>query len=305
MAQPIVSVIMPAYNGEKYIDRAIRSILSQTYDKFELIIVDDKSTDGTLEIIESISDPRIKLLKNERNYGIAYSTNLAIANSNGKYIALLDDDDEALPDRLEKQVMFLEKNTNIDVLGGKTVYIDAEGNILRYGATPRKNPNLIRTILLFRCMDFMNSTVMYRREFIENNDIRYRDNCYGMQDYKFYIECSKVGNISTIDEYLLKHRIHEDNETTRQINNPHRKALYAKFQRESLKESGFILSDEELACINRCISEVSPHCESREEYIEFYDVMRKIYLQGKHNGIEYLVELKFYIKKILGGMVFL
>lgn len=303
MAQPLVSVIMPAYNGEKYIGRAIQSVLHQTYKNFELIIVDDKSTDNTLGEIGKISDSRIKLIENEINHGIAYSTNLAIESSNGKYIALLDDDDEAFPERLEKQVMFLESNLGIDVLGGKTVFIDAENNILKYGAVPRRNPNLIKAILLFRCMDFMNSTVMYRREFIENNNIRYRDNCLGMQDYKFYIECSKVGTISTIDEYLLKHRIHDNNETDRQMKNPKRKELYAKFQRDSLKDSGFMLTEKELACINKCISEANPHCESKEEFIKFYDIMSKIIQQGKDRNIEYLDELKFYIKSILGKMI--
>lgn len=293
---------MPAYNGGKYIDRAIQSVLCQTYKNFELVIVDDKSTDNTLEVIERISDSRIILIKNEKNVGIAYSTNLAIANSNGKYIALLDDDDEAFSDRLEKQVLFLEKNIDIDVLGGKTVFVDAEDKILRYGSNPRNNPKLIKVILLFRCMDFMNSTVMYRREFIEKNCIQYREDCCGMQDYKFYIECSKVGNISTINEYLLKHRIHDNNETGRQKRNPKRKQLYAEFQRDSLRDSGYVLSDQEMACINRCISEENPHCESREEFIAFYDVMCKIFQQGKDNGVEYLNELEFYIKSMLSKM---
>lgn len=300
MTQPLVSVIMPAYNGEKYIDRAIQSVLHQTYKNFELIIVDDKSTDNTLGEIEKISDSRIKLIENEKNRGIAYSTNLAIENSNGKYIALLDDDDEAFPERLEKQVMFLESNLDIDVLGGKTVYIDAENSILKYGTTPRRNPNLIKSILLFRCMDFMNSTVMYRREFIEKNNIRYRDNCYGMQDYKFYIDSSKVGNITTIDEYLLRHRLHDNNETAKQLENPKRKELYAKFQRDSIASSGFILADEEFRCINKVITEVNPHCSSKEEFIFLYDIFSKMIRQGKEKKIDYLDELKFQTKTLLG-----
>ena len=300
MTQPLVSVIMPAYNGEKYIGRAIQSVLHQTYKNFELIIVDDKSTDNTLGEIKRISDSRIKLIKNKKNHGIAYSTNLAIASSNGKYIALLDDDDEAFPQRLERQVLFLEKNIDIDVLGGKTVYIDAEDNILKYGSVPRRNPKLIKVILLFRCMDFMNSTVMYRKEFILKNKFRYNDNCYGMQDYKFYIDSSKVGNISTIDEYLLKHRLHDNNETAKQLENPKRKELYAKFQRDSIAASGFVLTDDELQCINRVITEINPHCSSKEEYIFFYDILNKMIQQGKEMEIDYLDELKFHAKTMLG-----
>ena len=92
---PLVSVVMPAYNGEKYIGESIESILRQTYDDLELIIVEDKSTDHTLQVIQTYSDTRIHLYTNERNLGISYSTNFGIDHSNGKYIALLDDDDLA------------------------------------------------------------------------------------------------------------------------------------------------------------------------------------------------------------------
>lgn len=99
--KPLVSVIMPAYNGEKYIGDAIESILNQTYDNFELIIVEDKSTDHTLDVIHGYEDSRISLYLNECNRGIAYSTNLGIEQSKGKYIALLDDDDMSASRRLE------------------------------------------------------------------------------------------------------------------------------------------------------------------------------------------------------------
>ncbi len=298
--QPLVSVIMPAYNGEKYIGKAIQSVLCQTYQNFELIIVDDRSTDNTLGEIERINDSRIKVIKNEMNHGIAYSTNLGVANSNGKYIALLDDDDEAFPERLEKQVMFLEDNGDIAILGGKTVLINQNGDIIKYGGTPRNNPKLIRAILLFRCMDFMNSTVMYRKDFILKNKLSYNDNCYGMQDYKFYIDSSKVGNITTIDEYLLKHRLHDNNETVKQLDNLKRKELYAKFQRDSIASSGFILTDGEMQCINRVITEVNPHCSSKEEFIFLYDIFSKMVKQGKEKEIDYLDELKFHTKTLLG-----
>ena len=93
--KPLVSVIMPAYNGEKYIGAAIESILNQTYDNFELVIIEDKSTDNTLKVIQEYNDSRISLFLNSSNRGIAYSTNLGIAKSKGEYIALLDDDDLA------------------------------------------------------------------------------------------------------------------------------------------------------------------------------------------------------------------
>ena len=106
--EPLVSVVMPAFNGEQFIGRAIRSILDQTYENWELVIVDDCGTDHTMDVVRSFYDDRIKVFSNEKNKGIAFSRNKAIENSHGKYIAILDDDDMALPDRLRRQVEFLE-----------------------------------------------------------------------------------------------------------------------------------------------------------------------------------------------------
>ncbi|MCI8465867.1 MAG: glycosyltransferase family 2 protein [Lachnospiraceae bacterium] len=146
---PLVSVIMPAYNGEKYIGEAIESVLNQTYGNLELIVVEDKSTDATPDLIRRYQDSRIRLYFNDRNQGIAYSTNLGIEKSRGKYIALLDDDDIALERRLEWQVDFLEKHEEIDVLGGRSALIDKDGNFIGYDKEPIYNPKYIKANLLF------------------------------------------------------------------------------------------------------------------------------------------------------------
>ena len=99
-----VSVIMPAYNGEAFIGESIQSLIDQTYEFWELYVIDDCSQDKTVEIIESFKDDRIHLIKNAQNMGIAYNTNLGIEKSNGEYIALLDDDDVSLKDRFKIQV---------------------------------------------------------------------------------------------------------------------------------------------------------------------------------------------------------
>ena len=106
----LVSVIMPAFNPQRYIRAAIRSVLSQTYVNFELIIVDDFSQDNTKEIVRSFSDLRIKLIENTKNLGISKSLNKAIKLLKGDYIARMDADDICFPKRLEKQVSYLEKH---------------------------------------------------------------------------------------------------------------------------------------------------------------------------------------------------
>ncbi len=113
----MVSIIMPVYNSSGYLSDAIESILSQTYSDFEFIIIDDASTDNSIEIIYSYHDPRIVLLKNDINLGVTHSLNKGIKHARGKYIARMDADDIALPQRIELQVDFLEKNPEFILVG--------------------------------------------------------------------------------------------------------------------------------------------------------------------------------------------
>ena len=129
---PLVSVIIPCYNAEKYVESSIRSIMSQTYRNLEIIITDDCSTDGTFEILQKLvkEDSRIKLYKNEINLKIVKTLNNMIEVSLGKYIARMDADDISLPKRIEKQVAFLEQNTDISFLGTNAVLIDEKNFVI-------------------------------------------------------------------------------------------------------------------------------------------------------------------------------
>ena len=121
---PLISVIMSVYNGEKYIKESIHSILEQTYNNFEFIIVDDNSKDSTIHILNSFLDPRIKLIKNSRRLGQARSLNKAIIKSKGKYLARQDHDDISVVDRLMNQVRFMEKYPKIGLLGSNGTLIN-------------------------------------------------------------------------------------------------------------------------------------------------------------------------------------
>lgn len=293
--QPLVSVVMPVYNAEAFVVEAINSIINQTYENWELILVEDCSTDDTLTCLQTITDKRIKIFYNCENKGIAYSTNRAIRNSCGKYIALLDDDDIAFSDRLAIQVDYLEKHSNVDILGGRKVDINAAGTVLSYGNSPRYNPNYIKAALLFRCGNgFMNGTAMIRRSFIEAHGLCYKEKCYGMQDYLFYIESSKVGTITAIEHYFLKHRLHDGNTTDIMLSEYGllRAKKYAEFQRYSISASGFKLSDEQYSIINKAISEWGEtRCDNVEELNLLYKVFQEMIKQGRDMNIEYLDEL--------------
>lgn len=297
--KPLVSVIMPSYNAERYIGEAIESILCQSYSNWELIIVEDCSTDSTLDVIKTYHDNRIKVLCNSSNVGVAETTNKAMKESSGKYIALLDDDDVAEKHRLLFQVNYLEQHSEIDVLGGRTTYIDSRGTVISRSGIPRYNPKYIKAVLLFNCMDFMNSTAMIRREFIEKNHLYYHNGCYGMQDFRFYIESSKVGNISTIEEFLLKHRLYEGNATKKNMSIFHeeRRKVYAELQRYSLKRSGFQLSEEELDFVNKAFPETGGTCDSKGDLLKLYEIFRKLLEQGEKMNIDYYEELSHLCRK--------
>lgn len=302
---PLVSVIMPAYNGEKYIGDAIESILNQTYENLELIIVEDKSTDSTLDVIQKYKDPRIFIQLNSENKGIAFSTNLGIKISKGKYIALLDDDDIALKRRLEWQVKFLEEHEEVDILGGRSALIDKDGEFIKYDKEPIYNSKYIKANMLFYNKRFANCTTMMRRSFIDKNDLKYQEACLGMQDFKFFIDSSKVGTMTSIDHLIHLKRIHEEEETEkrRKLQPEERAKLYAKFQRESIKESGFELEEEYLQAINDIVTEIPRKNYSKEDISRLYLAFKEIIRQAREMNIDYLPELEYSCKKILGDRI--
>lgn len=298
---PLVSIVMPAYNGEKYIGAAIEHILNQTYSNIELIIVEDCSTDNTLKIIEQIEDERLVLIKNNTNRGISYSTNLAIEKSHGKYIALHDDDDISALDRIEVSVDYMENHEEIDIVGGGSLIIDENDSIVKNNITPRSNPKVIKAMLLFKNLDFCNSTAMIRKKFLSDNNLKYRNDFLGMQDYQFYVEASKKGSISSVSNILLYYRQHSQNETTRQkrVNSNMRSELFADIQRNSIRASGFKLNETELQIINDMVSEQMKTNYTVEEIGKLKEVFKQMIIQAEMMNIDWLDELRWQCRKIL------
>ncbi|BDU80966.1 glycosyltransferase family 2 protein [Clostridium perfringens] len=203
----LISVIMSNYNGAKYIEEAIESVLNQTIENWELIIVDDCSTDLSVEVIKKFNDKRIKLIINDKNIGPAKSRNKAIEVSNGKYIAILDSDDIAYSDRLEKQYNYMEKN-NIDVLGCGALFF---GKYNKKFIPKIKNKDIrAETILI---SPYVHSTVMLRKNVI---GIRYNEEFRQAQDYKLWSDLFKNKSIkfAALESILVKYRVH-DNQITK------------------------------------------------------------------------------------------
>ncbi len=202
---PKVSVIMPAYNAEKYIKEAIDSILNQTFKDFEFIIIDDGSTDGTKEIISSYQESRIKLLENDKNLGLVGSLNKGLQIARGEYIARMDADDIALPERLEKQVDFLDKNQDIVLVGSWIDSFDEESKdhfIVEFASDP-----IIIKWLMVTKNQLAHASVVFRKEIIEREG-GYSNKYEHAEDYELWSRLLKNYKIANIPEVLLKHRIH-------------------------------------------------------------------------------------------------
>ena len=301
---PKVSVIMPVYNAEKYISYAIESILNQNYRNLELIIVDDQGSDDSMSIVHSYRDSRIVVISNDRNMGIAYSRNRAIEVAKGEYIAIMDDDDWTPEYRIGMEVDYLDNHPDIVVVGGAVNVMDESNIVKRRGNREMlHNPNRIRSELMFHDV-IPNSSAMFRKKFVEDYCIRYKDNMLGMEDYEFWIQCSLYGNITNLDHVLLHWRNVEGNETSRRQKDSQKEARRAKFkyiQKSALQSNGFKLSEDELEIFCRSFPEENKYISSQEELQDIYEVLRKLIHQAKGRKFEY--ELKYVCKKMFSWLV--
>ncbi|MCS2889647.1 glycosyltransferase [Parabacteroides faecis] len=200
---PFVSVVMPTYNVGKYIEEAVQSILNQTFLDFEFIIVDDGSTDHTPEILRSFSDPRIRLLFNEKNEGNYPARNRGCRLAKGKYIAVMDADDVAMPERLEKQVGFME--TNPDILACGTAYrLLGQNKII---VQPIKWDEIRYVLLMTYCM--LHPTMIIRSEIMTKINF-YKEESICAEDYDLTLRLAINGRIVNLPDVLLNRRLRDD-----------------------------------------------------------------------------------------------
>ncbi len=207
VSSPIVSVLMPVYNGEKYLAEAIESVLNQTFTDFEFIIINDGSTDNSEQIIKRYSDTRIQYFNNEGNKGLIYSLNKGISFSKGKYIARMDADDISLPKRFEKQVLFLESHKEIGICGASAYRINSDGN--KIGLVGRIcNPEVLKASLLFS-NPFIHPLIMMERNLIINN--LYDSSFQHIEDYELWVRLLEKSKGANLPDYLLLYRWHDNN----------------------------------------------------------------------------------------------
>lgn len=203
---PIVSVIMPVYNGERYLQPAIRSILEQTMGDFELIVIDDASSDGTASLLAQCDDPRLRVIRHDSNRGIVDALNHGLSHARGQYIARMDADDISRPERLEKQLAFLQEHPDVGLVGSW---------ILGFGEVRRKyvhrypvTHDAIRALMLFENA-FAHSTVMFSHAVLQEHGLRYSEHFKYVEDWALWWQIAGVSRVANLPEVLLDYRINK------------------------------------------------------------------------------------------------
>jgi hypothetical protein len=235
---------MAVHEGQPYLPEAVESILGQTFNDFEFLIIDDASTDGSSEYLASLSDSRIRLLANKTNLGLTRSLNRGLDEARGEYVARMDHDDISLPDRLAAQVAYLDAHPEVDVLGtwARTLGLNPE-QTWRY---PLADAD-IRAEMLFASV-LVHSSVMLRRASLEAHELRYDPAIARAQDYELWTRAAPHLHFANLDEVLLRYRVHPGQVGAQQ--HAEQQAVADTVRAGQLKALGLQPSAEELALHN-------------------------------------------------------
>lgn len=199
--KPRVTVLMPVYNGGSFLREAIDSILAQNYRDFELLIIDDGSSDGSAAVVESYSDQRIRFIRNGKNLGLVNTLNKGLDLARGEYVARMDQDDISLPLRLEKQVACLDANADIGVCGTNIEVFGIGNYIQEYPGAPDE----VKSSLFFYNA-LAHPTVIMRKSLLDKYGLRYSPDFVHAEDYDLWQRCSHAFLVVNLPEVLLRYR---------------------------------------------------------------------------------------------------
>lgn len=243
MKAPVLSVVMPVYNGEKYLKEAIDCVLNQTFKDFELIIIDDGSKDGSAAIIENYKDERIRFLKNDKNRGISYTRNRGLDEARGEFLAWMDCDDLISPNRFELQLDFLNKHTQYGICGTWLTRFDETASEV---AKSHTDPDLIKATLLFKPAVW-NATAMYRLPWIKSAGLSFDSRLTVAEDYDFYFEACRHFPLANLPLSLYQYRDSESSiMKTFESEEEKSFAIHRIIYEKALKELGIEASDKQL-----------------------------------------------------------
>ncbi|KEO72596.1 glycosyltransferase family 2 protein [Anditalea andensis] len=242
----LVTVLMPVYNGEKYLKEAIDSILNQTFSDFDFLIINDASNDQTEDIILSYHDERIKYLKNEENIKVTATLNRGLSLIETKYIARMDADDISLPHRLATQVHLMEERNDISLCGsGRYTFFSSNEKAEEEVVTIYEENKLLIHSLFNTSIS--HPSVMMRTSILHKYQIRYNTNYIYAQDKAMWLDLARYGKIFNIKEPLIKYRLHADQVSTKHQSISRNNSV--KISQLAFSDMGVEISDEELMAL--------------------------------------------------------
>ncbi len=270
--RPHITVLMPAYNAAKYIAEAIASVLNQSFTDFELLIINDGSTDATETIIRSFTDERIRLI-NQTNQGVSAALNMGLMNANAELVARFDADDICLPGRLQKQFDFLNSHPDYVLAGSDAAYVDQNGDFVFTLVYPAYTDEEIKKLPEEVC-PFSHATVMYRKQAVLEVGM-YDINAHSFEDHLLWHKLMKKGRMCNIKEALVKVRFSPESLT---IDDEWRGKEFRKLKQAAIHNT--TLSREDGERILRIIREQNSEKTKTGAY---YSLLAKKYLFNNYN----------------------
>lgn len=241
MRDPKVTIFMAVYNGEKYIRQAIDSALEQSFRDFELLVIDDGSTDNSMAIVKAYSDKRIRVLQNETNLGLFLTRNKGVQEARGQYFATLDCDDIAPAERLETQLKYFRDNPGCVMCGGRIKYIDQQSAYIGKFAALRGDEDFLKSLLLFTNI-FSNSTTMIDINVLR--ELQYRKGYEPAEDFDLFERVAAAHKVGFINQFLSYYRVHDSNIST--IKSENRKKAEREIIERQLERYGFECNNDNL-----------------------------------------------------------
>lgn len=299
-----LTVFMPVYNAECFLEKAVESILDQTYREFDFLVIDDGSTDNSHRILESYKekDARIILCENKGNKGVCYTRNRGLELCQTEYIAFMDADDIAPLNRLEKEIAFLDSHQELAGVGGIAQSIDESGEVVPGMFPLFQNPDYIKANMMFE-NTLANGSVMLCANIYKKHGIRYWDKEFA-EDYRFFSEYLQYGKIGNLNEVMQQYRKVSSGltQTFKDRKDMVRKQASDEIHKFWFESYGFCFSEEEEAILLKCFGE-DGRTESEDELRSLYKALSSMCTQAETIGLENSAMIKVVCRKQYGKQV--
>lgn len=270
MNMPLITVLMPVFNGERYLKEAIDSVLAQTYTDFEFLIVNDGSTDHSEAIIRSYSDDRIKII-NQPNGGVSNALNTGLQNALGQYIARFDADDICMPERLATQISFMLDHPGYVLVGSDAKYIDEDGAFIFQYHNNGYTHEEIKKSLIKDCT-FLHSSVMFLKSAVWELG-GYDPHAYLFEDYFLWIKLINKGKFACIKQDLIAYRLNPSSVT---VDYKDYSKTYLNIKRSAIVTGR--ISATEAVCLKKSINKL----DTKTKQFSYHSLLSKKYLWNNH-----------------------